>query len=244
MTKCLFVFCFLFLTEGYAKTPAIFPSYHAAADYPLDPNPNSSFWKVKGVALDRSVLGQPEPALASEARSRWTDKYVYFLFFGPYQTLHLHPHPDTVHETPRLWFYDDFELDLGSNFKNINLYHEFQISPQSEWLDQPIDASQAKPGWGDVHLWNSGMQVKSRIDRVKKIWYGEMRIPLAAIEKRKPVDGLEMRVNVYRLQSAPKGRPKVHFLAWQPTGEWTPHRPKKFGLLKFVGAPADTRRSR
>jgi hypothetical protein len=80
------------------------------------------------------------------------------------------------------------------------------------------------------------MKVKSRIDRDRKIWYGEMLIPLAAIDKRPPAVGNDFRVNVYRLQSAGEGK-KIHFLAWRPTGEWNPHRPKKFGLLKLMGDP-------
>ncbi|HEU5406482.1 MAG TPA: hypothetical protein VFU48_01855, partial [Nitrospira sp.] len=111
-----------------------------------------------------------------------------------------------------------------------------QISPQSEFLDQAIDASVRRPGWGNEHLWNSGMTVKSRIDREKKIWYGEMCIPIASIDQRPAAIGNEFRANVYRLQSAGQGK-KKHFLAWQPTGEWNPHRPKKFGTVRLVGTP-------
>jgi len=192
--------------------------------------------EARSVALDQSILGEADPALRSQARSRWTEKYLYFLFRGPYGTLHLKPNPDTQHETYKLWFYDDFELYLGTNFDNINLYGEYQISPQSEFLVMPIDASRPKPGWNDERLWDSGMTVKSRIDGEKKIWYGEMRIPIAAIDKRRAAIGNEFRVNVYRLQSVGEGQ-KVHFLAWQPTGEWNPHRPKKFGILRFAGEP-------
>jgi hypothetical protein len=216
---------------------AVFSSYHAAADHPLNADPNSDFWKpAAGIVLDRSITGDPDPSVRSEARSRWSNEHLYFLFWGPWEVLHLKPDPDTEHETFKLWFYDDFELYLGSNFDNINLYGEFQISPQSEFLDQAIDASVPKPGWGNEHLWDSGMKVKSRIDRDQKMWYGEMSIPIAAIDKRPPAVGNEFRVNVYRLQSAGEGK-KIHFLAWQPTGEWNPHRPKKFGLLKLMGAP-------
>lgn len=262
-TLCSLVFAFA--VAGQAQEPAVFASYYAKADHTLDPDPNSTFWKdVKGVPLDKSITGEVEPALASEARSRWTGKYLYFLFYGPYQVQHLKPDPDTVHETWKLWNWDDFELYLGTNFENINLYGEYQISPQSEFLDQAIDATKERPGWGDEHLWDSGMSVKSRIDGDKKIWYGEMRIPIAAIEKRTPKAGLEMRVNVYRLQAVvpitdpppgqtppqvtgrgtgqaagrsggqPGGSRRIHFLAWQPTGEWNPHRPLKFGILRFV----------
>jgi Carbohydrate family 9 binding domain-like len=215
----------------------VFFSYQARQDHALNPDPDSAFWKdAKSVVLDESILGAPDPSVRSEARSRWTKNYLYFLFWGPYETLHLKPDPDTVHETYKLWFYDDFELYLGSNFDNINLYGEFQISPQSEFLDMAIDATRPKPGWNDEHLWDSGMTVKSRIDKDKKIWYGEMRIPIAPIDKRPAAIGNKFRVNVYRLQSAGAGN-KIHFLAWRPTGEWNPHRPQKFGTLELTGQP-------
>jgi hypothetical protein len=217
-----------------APTAAVFRSYRAQQDAPLSADPNSGFWKdVKGVQLDRNILNEADPAVASEARSRWTDRYLYFLFFGPYETLRLKPDPDTSHETYYLWKWDVFELYLGANFDNINLYGEHQISPQGEYLDLGIDATREKPGWNDERLWDSGMTVKSRIDAEKKIWYGEMRIPIASIDKRPPKADNEMRVNVYRLQSAGEGK-RVHFLAWQPTGEWNPHRPQKFGILRLV----------
>ncbi len=213
----------------------VFLSHEAAQDHALNPDPDSDFWKpAQSIILDRNILDEPDPDVRSQARSRWTKDNLYFLFWGPYQTLHLKPDPDTVHETFKLWFYDDFELYLGSNFDNINLYGEFQISPQSEFLDQAIDASVEKPGWGNEHLWDSGMTVKSRIDAEQKIWYGEMCIPIQAIDKRPTAVGNEFRVNVYRLQSAGEGK-RIHFLAWQPTGEWNPHKPKKFGTLRLAG---------
>ncbi|MGB7434560.1 MAG: carbohydrate-binding family 9-like protein [Candidatus Acidiferrum sp.] len=230
---------FLFLLTAPLSTPPsdTFLSYEALQDHELNPDPDSAFWKdAESVVLDQSILGEPDPSVRSEARSRWTKDYLYFLFWGPYDTLHLKPDPDTVHETYKLWFYDDFELYLGSNFDNINLYGEFQISPQSEFLDMAIDATRPKPGWNDERLWDSGMKVKSRIDADKKVWYGEMRIPIASIDKRAPIIGNKFRVNVYRLQSAGEGK-KIHFLAWRPTGEWNPHRPQKFGTLELTGQP-------
>lgn len=221
---------------GAAEEQGAFLSYQARKDTALDPDPESAFWKdAKGIALDHSILGKPDPTVASEARSRWTKKYLYFLFWGPYDTLHLKPNPDTQHDTQHLWNYDDFELYLGSNFQNINLYHEFEISPQSEYLDMAIDATRARPGWNDEYLWNSGMTVKSRIEQGKKIWYGEMRIPIAAVDKRPAKIGNEFRADVFRLQHTGHGR--GHFLAWRATGEWMPHHPDKFGILRLAGKP-------
>jgi Carbohydrate family 9 binding domain-like len=223
-----------FQNQVDTPTENVLSSLYSADDHELNPDPKSDFWKTApSVVLDKTILGELDPPVRSEARSRWTKTYLYFLFWGPYEYLHLKPDPDTVHETWKLWFYDDFELYLGSNYENINLYGEFQISPQSEFLDQAIDATRDRPGWNDEHLWDSGMTVKSRIDAEHKIWYGEMRIPVAAIDKRPVKAGNEFRVNVYRLQYAGEGK-KIHFLAWQPTGEWNPHRPKKFGTLKLI----------
>jgi hypothetical protein len=221
------------------QAPGVFISSQANHDHALDADPDSNFWKpARSIVLDRSILGDPDPGVRSEARSRWTKDNLYFLFWGPYETLHLKPDPDTQHETYKLWFYDDYELYLGANFENINLYGEFQISPQSEFLDMAIDATREKPGWGDEHLWDSGMTVTSRIDAARKVWYGEMCIPIAAIDKRPAAIGNEFRVNVYRLQSAGEGK-RIHFLAWQPTWEWNPHRPMTFGRLRLAGAPKD-----
>jgi hypothetical protein len=222
-----------------AQTPRsdLFLSYQSPKDHALNPDPDSEFWKpARGIVLDRTILEEPDPSVRSEARSRWTKDSLYFLFWGPYDTLHLKPDPDTQHKTYKLWFYDDFELYLGANFDNINLYGEFEVSPQSEFLDMAIDATREKPGWNDEYLWNSGMTVKSRIDEKKKIWYAEMRLPIVALDKRPPAAGNEFRVNIYRLQSAGQGK-KIHFLAWKPTGEWNPHRPQKFGVLQLTGTP-------
>jgi cellulose/xylan binding protein with CBM9 domain len=227
----------LFQAPPQAQPSNSFLSLQSRKDHELNPDPDCDFWKQsKGVLLDRSILDEPDPSVRSEVRSRWTKQYLYLLFWGPYDVLHLKADPDTQHKTYKLWFYDDFELYLGSNFDNINLYDEFEISPQSEFLDMAINARREKPGWNDEYLWNSGMAVKSRIDKDKMIWYGEMRIPMAAIDGRSPAIGNKFRVNIYRLQSAGTGK-KIHFLAWQPTGEWNPHRPNKFGTLELAGAP-------
>lgn len=77
------------------------------------------------------------------------------------------------------------------------------------------------------------MKVKARIDVAKKISYGEMSVPIASIDKRPAKAGNLFRVNFYRLHTAP-GETKRHFIAWQPTGVWNPHKPAKFGTLKLV----------
>jgi hypothetical protein len=217
-----------------AQTPGVFPSYYAQLDADLTADPASNFWKgIPGLVIDHSILGQPEPTLRSEARSRWTDKNLYFLFFGAYDVLTLRPDPRTDVETFHLWDTDVFELYLGADFEHINRYGEFEVSPQGEFLDLTIDSTKPRPGWSDERLWNSGWQVKARIDQASHIWYAEVRIPIAAIDTRTPQIGNEFRVNVYRLHGTGPGRQRP-FLAWQPTGVYNPHHPEKFGILKLL----------
>lgn len=212
----------------------VFLSYKADRDVEPTANAGTKFWRdIRPVIIDTTILGEKAGRWRSEARSRWTKDYIYFLFTGPYEKLTLRPNADTTNETFRLWEWDVFELYIGADFEHINLYREFQVSPQGEFLDLNIDSTRARPGHTDERFWNSGFKVQARVDEAGKVWYAEMRIPISAIDKRKPQAGNEMRVNVYRLQGLAETR---DFLAWQTTGVWNPHRPAKFGRLKLVGS--------
>ncbi len=215
-----------------AQTANVFPSYYAKKDAELSADPACVFWKdVPGLVIERSILGDPEPELRSEVRSRWTRKHLYLLFSGTYDKLNLKPNPRTDAETFRLWEFDVFELYLGADFEHINHYGEFQVSPQGEFLDLAIDSTKPRPGWSDERLWDSGMKVKARVDAGTHIWYAEMRIPIASVSKERPEFGSEFRVNIYRLHGP---GPKRHFLAWQTIGIWNPHHPEEFGRLRLV----------
>lgn len=210
----------------------IFFSYRADKDVEMTADPQSSFWKgIEPLVIDKSILGAPSPNLRSYAWSRWTKDYMYFLFEGPFESQVLKPNPDTEKETFRLWQWDDFELYIGADFERINLYREFEVSPQGEFLDLNIDSTRPNSGHNDERFWDSGFKVKARVDKEKKIWYAELKIPITAIDKRPPKVGNEMRVNVYRLQGPQERR---DFLAWRPTGVWMPHHPEKFGILRLV----------
>jgi hypothetical protein len=212
--------------------PGIFHSFLADKDVEPTADPNSKFWRgIKPLIIDRTILGVEAPALRSEVRSRWTKDNIYFLFSGPYENLTLKPNPDTKNETFRLWQWDVFEIYIGTDFEHINLYKEFQVSPQAEFLDLNIDSTKQRPGYTNERFWNSGFKVKTTIDKNKKVWYAEMKIPTSPIDKRPAKVGNTMRVNIFRLQGSGNKR---DFLAWQPTGLWNPHRPEYFGTLKLV----------
>ena len=222
--------CLLALTAGLAIGSDQIESKHAQRDTPADTDPNSGFWRgVPPIFAERDGSGNLVPGYRSEIRSRWTGRYLYFLFICPYEQLNLKPEPRTDTETNELWKWDVAEVFIGSDFKNIRRYKEFEISPQGEWIDLDIDldAPRHEDGW----VWNSGFQASARIDQATKTWYGFMRIPYAAVDTRTAAAGNTLRVNFFRSQGA---RPNHKAIVWQPTHRPTFHVPEVFGTLRLV----------
>ena len=220
----------LLALTGWAQAANVINSYRAKSDFALTADPNAPEWKtVKGVIADRGPLGDVTPGHRTEIRARWTDKNLYLLFICPYEELYLTPNPSTTKETNKLWEWDVAEAFIGSDFQNIKHYTEFQVSPQGEWVDLDIDRTTEPPNhnWE----WNSGYQVKARLVKDQKVWYGAMRIPFDKIDKRAAKVGNELRINFYRLQGPPPNRKGI---AWQPTNSASYHVPEAFGLMKLM----------
>jgi hypothetical protein len=202
-------------------------SARAPGEFPLTADPLAAHWQgVKGVAASKDARGEPTPGHHTEIRSRWTDKYLYLLFICEYEELNLKPDPDTKRETAELWNWDVAEVFIGADFGTIQRYREFQVSPQGELLDLDIDSRDLNAD-RDMQ-WNSGFEVKARIDRARRVWHGEMKIPLAAIDERHAAAGNQLRVNFYRLQGPRSNRRQI---AWRPTGTGSHHVPESFGRL-------------
>lgn len=205
-------------------------STKATSDIALSTDPGLSFWQAaRPIYADQDPYGHLQERYRTEIRSRWTDKYLYFLFVCPYEELYLKPSPDPLKETPKLWNWDVAEVFLGSDFHDIRKYKEFEISPQGEWIDLDIDLG--KPHHEDGWTWNSGFTVAARVDRRAKIWYGAMQIPLSALLDHAASPGTSFRMNLFRSQGPPSRRVQV---VWQPTMSNTFHVPEKFGLLRLV----------
>lgn len=202
----------------------------AKKDAPPSTDPSSPFWKgVRGVTAANGPRGQAVPGHTTEIRSRWTAGYLYFLFICPYQQLHMKQDPKTGEETNHLWDWDVAEAFIGSDFQNIHLYKEFELSPQAEWVDLDIDSTNM--GNTDAWKWNSGFQVAAKIDAGAKIWYGVMKIPYKSVDARPAKAGLKLRANFFRIQGPPPDR---KFIAWQPTGKDSYHVPEAFGDLVLI----------
>jgi len=203
---------------------------HASQDAPLKTDPNSSFWtQARPVYMEKDIQGKTVASYRSEVRTRWTKDNLYLLFICPYEQLYLNPAPNTAQETNQLWKWDVAEVFLGSDFRDIKHYKEFEISPQGEWIDLDVDLHQ--PHHEDGWTWNSGFEIKARVDADAHVWYGAMRIPFSAIDARPAASRRTLRINLFRSQGPPSNR---HEVTWQPPMSNTFHIPERFGLLKLV----------
>ena len=235
MNGCVRIGCLAALLAAVrvSGADATMISLRAAHDVAPDTDPNSEFWShAPHVIAERDSAGKPVPRYATEVRSRWTSGNLYFLFICPYHELHLKPNPSTATETNELWKWDVAEVFLGSDFRDIRHYREFEISPQGEWIDLDVDLH--NPHHEDGWVWNSGFQVAARIDHSAKIWYGAMRIPFSSIATAPALPGMRFRMNLFRGEGPPE---KWQSVTWQPPLAGTFHTPERFGLLELVDAP-------
>jgi len=209
--------------------PAVLLSLRTAPGASLDTDPTSAAWQnARPVILDRTAMDQPA-GRRTEVRSRWTNDSLQLLFVSSYQSLNLKPNPDAKNETNQLWNWDVAEAFLGSDFKNIRRYKEFEVSPQGEWVDLDINLDSAKKedGW----TWNSGFRTAVRIDRDRKLWIAVMDIPWKSIASETPAPGMELRANFYRTEGA---APNTIGMSWRPTHKRTFHAPEAFGILRLA----------
>lgn len=219
----------LFFLAGAALAQDAAVSRQLQGDVDLTTDPASPLWKdAPAVVTAKGPQGEPVPGHRTEIRSRWSTRYLYFLFVCPFEQLHLISTPSAARETNKLWDHDVAEVFIGADFKNFWQYREYQVSPQGEWVDLDIDTRQPKPegGW----KWNSNFEVQARIDREQKVWYGAMKIPILSITTRPPKPGFEFRANFYRIQGPP---PERKLIAWRPTGKPNFHVPESFGILRL-----------
>ena len=224
------VFAILAATSLWAEGSGRIESVYSPKGFALTADPSAPQWRViKPIISGKDHYGKLVEGHRTEIRSRWTDTHLYILFTCPYRELNLKENPSATEETNKLWNWDVAEVFIGSDFEHIWQYKELQVSPQGEWVDLDIDRKNPLPegGW----KWNSGFHVKARLDKENKIWYGEMEIPLSAIDPRPVREGNEMRVNFFRIQGAKENK---KYIVWQETGVLNNHVPEAFGRLKLV----------
>lgn len=218
---------FMLMAAVAAADPgARMESRRAKADFEPSADPASSVWKkVKPIPGAVDPFGKPAANNRFEFRTQWTPGYLYLLFECPYDELTLKTNPSQTEETNKLWEWDVMEVFVGADLENINRYRELQVSPQGEWVDLDIDRKNPKStaGW----KWNSDMKTKARMDTARKIWYGEMKIPMSSITANPVKAGTEFRINVYRLAGKD---PRIQVM-WTPTHVRSHHTPEQFGRI-------------
>ena len=216
-------------TAAMAQT-GVFVSRPASADFAPTADPNAPQWKdAASVIAPNDPMGNPVEGHRTEIRSFWTKKNLSFLFICPYGELNSKPDPEIKAETNKLWDWDVAEVFIGSDLSNITHYKEFEVSPHGEWVDLDIDRKQPLPKGGIG--WDSGFQLKTRIDEEHKIWYGEMQIPFKSISDNPPEADQQFRLNLYRIQGPGPDRVMI---AWQPTHKRNFHVPDAFGILRLA----------
>ena len=119
---------------------AVLESAYSPGDFELNLDPDGKDWRgAPRVTASRNYVGEPIAGPPTEIRSRWTNANLYLLYINPYDALNLKPDPTPSVETPRLWNWDVAEAFIGSSVDRITRYKEFEVSPQSEWVDLDID---------------------------------------------------------------------------------------------------------
>lgn len=220
---------FLVLGVSFARASGRIESSRALHDISSDTDPNSTFWRgMPTVVVDKDANGDEVGGYKMTVRSRWTPNNLYFLFVCSYIQLYLKPDPTTDVETNELWHWDVAEAFIGSDFRDIRRYKEFEISPQGEWVDLDIDLDRRE----DPHdwKWNSGFKVSARIDPATHRWYGFMKIPYSSVDSRSAAVGNLLRGNFFLSEGA---APNHRAMAWQPTHQGTFHVPKVFGIIEL-----------
>lgn len=175
---------------------------------------------------------EPPQSLATRIGIEWNDNGLLIYFRGRFEQLRLIADNERIGfktKTYKLWEQSDvFEVFIGVNSKQTNLYKEFQVSPDGRWIDIDVNRQLGISN----HHWYSGLECKSYIDNDMKIWSSVLELPWSCF-------GLNMKTNdvwyanFYRASGAYHGE---ELLAWSPTGygEKCFHRPQHFGRIEFV----------
>jgi hypothetical protein len=131
-------------------------------------------------------------------------------------------------ETYELWNWNVAEVFIGTDFKDINRYKEFEVSPQNEWID--LDINLHNPHHEEGWVWNSGFAHEARIDARDHKWYVAMKIPFSALGVQSPAARMRFRVNLYRTEGS---GPNAQEVMWRPVMSNTFHTPERFGVLEL-----------
>src|ERR1700730_3053156 len=173
------------------------PVKRSPSDFLADGDLSKSVWKLtESVEFDHDASGKSHyPEISTRVASVWTEEYIYFAFWGRYDSLRVYKAEDPTVERWQLWDRDVVEVFLNPQPERVNHYYEFEVAPNNQWVDLEID--KAKEPFNDVS-WNSGFAHAARIDAKNHIWTAEMRIPVSSINVGAIHPVTEWRANFFR----------------------------------------------
>jgi hypothetical protein len=193
-------------------------------DFELDGELNEAVWqKARPARVEYgSVKYDARPELATTVRVLYSDDFLYFGWECPFATLTVFDTPSAERERLGLWERDVVEVFIGSDAANINRYAEYEVAPTNERLDVLLNLPEKN------FAWDGRGQSAVKVDRKRKVWTVEMRMPIELLSGSKPRVGSRWRLNLYRCDKASNA-----YLAWSPVLKGSFHTPEKFGILEF-----------
>jgi len=205
--------------------PPVAKAARITADFELDGELNDAVWqKATPVSVEYGSLKyDARPELATRVRVLYSEKFLYFGWECPFTKLTVFDTPSADRERLGLWDRDVVEVFVGSDAKNINRYAEYEVAPTNERLDVLLNLPEKS------FAWDGRGQSAVKVDKKRKVWTVEWRMPLELLASDKPAPGSRWRLNLYRCDRANNA-----FLAWSPVLKGSFHTPEKFGVLEFA----------
>jgi hypothetical protein len=178
--------------------------------------------------------------LETRAKVLWDDEFIYIGMEAADPDIFA----SRTERDTELWEEEVLEIYLDGNNDGRD-YIEFQINPLGTVFDAVFPRSNDRDWPASARTNLVGLEtavhiegtIDDRGDSDTK-WTAEFKLPLSSIPgfaPIPPIDDTTLRVNFYRYDRS-EGRDTTYF-AWSPVGGGTFHRPDRFGLVRFTGAP-------
>ena len=173
-----------------------------------------------------AVDGRARPEISTTCRVLWSDRFLYLAYECPFTELTDFGKArsgERVSKEGSLWDKDVVEFFCAPDPSQLNHYTEYEWAPNNEALDLRLRRPESD------FAWSSKMEWQVRVDRGRKVWTSEVRIPLSALSEATPKVGTRWRANLYRIDRAHRA-----FLASNPLLSGSFHTPERFGWLEFT----------
>jgi len=205
--------------------PPVVKAARIDKDFEPDGILNEPVWqKATPVSVEYGSLKyDARPELATSVRVLYSGQFIYFGWECPFTKLTVFDTPSAERERLGLWERDVVEVFVGSDWQNINRYAEYEVAPSNERLDLILDLPKRDFGW------DGRAQSAVKVDKRRKVWTVEWRMPLEVLAATRPSPGTRWRINLYRCDKASNA-----YLAWSPVLKGSFHTPEKFGVLQFA----------